>query len=245
MSGARAGDSVFHDLAHRVGDDPESCSYLRAHRLRYGILLDLVGAIVTQGRGKTRILDVGPSYESEMMRRLWPDAQIDSLGFEDARLMSPRAGERHIEFDLANTVDETDWPAAGPYDLIVLAEVVEHLYTSPAQTLRMIASLLRPGGKVIIQTPNAAAMSRRFWLLMGRNPFEPIRDDLHQAGHFREYTAAELRHLCEQAHLRVLRVEMQNYFLTGSRKNRLLVKLGPAIPPTLRQGITLVAESVS
>ena len=241
MASAGSLDALFDDLARRVGDDAESCIYLRAHRLRYDILLDLVDGVIGEVGGTARVLDVGPSYETELMRRLWTDAQIDSLGFEDPRLMAARPGERHIEFDLADAVDETKWPHAEPYDLIVLAEVIEHLYTSPVRTLQMLTSLLRPGGKILIQTPNAAAMSRRFWLLMGRNPFEPIRDDVHQAGHFREYTAAEVRDLCAKAGLRVLRVDLQNYFLTGSMKNQLLVRAGPAMPPTLRQGITLLA----
>jgi 2-polyprenyl-3-methyl-5-hydroxy-6-metoxy-1,4-benzoquinol methylase len=166
---------------------------------------------------------------------------MDSLGFIDGRLMPPREGEVHVEFDLAKSGDESRWPSLAPYDLILFAEVIEHLYTAPLQTLRMLRVLLKSGGAIIIQTPNAAALSRRFWLLMGRNPFEPIRDDLHQAGHYREYTVSELRALCEQAGLQITAVEQRNYFVTGSAKNRLLVTLDPITPPTLRQGITVVA----
>jgi trans-aconitate methyltransferase len=232
---------VFADLARRVQDDPESVAYLRAHRRRYRILLDRVDAALA-GAAAPRVLDVGPSYECELMRRLLPAARVDSLGFEDGRLLTSRDGERHIDYDLVHAGDRATWPAAGLYDLIVLAEVIEHLYTAPILTLRLLASLLLPGGTLLIQTPNAAALSRRFWLLMGRNPFEPIRADLHQAGHFREYTAAELRSLCAEAGLGVVHVELENYFLTGSRKNRIAVALGPVTPPTLRQGITLVAQ---
>jgi trans-aconitate methyltransferase len=234
-------DEVLADMTRRVQDDPESVAYLRAHRRRYRILLDRVDAALA-GTAAPRVLDVGPSYECELMRRLVPDARIDSLGFEDGRLLGARDGERHIDYDLVDAGDAATWPAAGPYDLIVCAEVIEHLYTAPVLTLRLLASLLRPGDTLLLQTPNAAALSRRFWLLTGRNPFEPIRADLHQAGHFREYTAAELRSLCAEAGFRVVHVELENYFLTGSRKNRVVVALGPVTPPTLRQGITLVAE---
>ena len=177
-----------------------------------------------------------------MIRRLLPDSHVDSLGFLDARLLAPRDGERHFELDLA-TRDAEALPDDF-YDVVVFAEVIEHLYTSPRVVLRMLQSRLRRHGTLVMQTPNAAALSRRFWLFMGRNPFEPIREDLHQAGHFREYTAAELRELCADAGLRVDSVSMRNYFLTGSTKNRILVAVGSLMPPTLRQGITLVAERV-
>src|SRR5207244_11836096 len=123
---------------------------------------------------------------------------MPTLGFHDDRF-TPRDGEVHTELDLTDAADESRWPAIGPYDVIVCAEVVEHLYISPVHLLRMFRSILAPGGRVIIQTPNAAALSRRFWLLAGRNPFEPLREDLHQAGHFREYTLAELVDLEERA----------------------------------------------
>jgi len=236
-------DPVLDEIRQRVGDDAESVAYLETHRLRYRTLLGHVASNIT-GLGRARILDIGPSYESELIRRLWPQAIVDSLGFLDGRLMPPRAGEEHTEFDLVQAADQASWPERQPYDLIVFAEVIEHLYISPGLVMQMLASLLGLGGTIIIQTPNAVALSRRFWLLMGRNPFESIRDDLHQAGHYREYTASELRDLCQQAGFRVKTVELQNYFLSGSRKNHLLVRLGPIVPRTLRQGITLTATTI-
>ncbi len=110
---------------------------------------------------------------------------------------------------------------------------------------RFFASLLRPSGVLVLQTPNAAALSRRFWLLAGRNPYEPIREDKKQAGHFREYTGAELRLLLNESGFDVSEIRLTNYFLTGSRKNRLLVRHGSLLPTSLRQGITVTASKRS
>jgi trans-aconitate methyltransferase len=232
---------AISDIAERFSSDPESRAYLATHTPRYMTLLNLISKRVSVD-GPLRILDVGPSYETEAIRRLWPECQVDSLGFQDARLLPPRPAEQHFEFDLVNAGDETGWPVAEPYAVILLAEVVEHLYTSPRLTLTMLASLLRDDGLLIVQTPNAAALSRRFWLLAGRNPFEPIRDDLHQAGHFREYTVNELAALCRQAGLTPTRIDLENYFRTGSRKNAVLLATGRMVPARLRQGITLQAR---
>ena len=231
-------DAVLAQIGARF-EDAESRAYLRTHGRRYRILLGLVGQVVTPG---ARILDVGPGYQTEAIRKLWPAATVDTIGFLDPRLEPARDGERHYEYDLAQAVDEATWPRAEPYDVIVFAEVIEHLHVGPGRVLALLASLLRPGGTLLVQTPNAAALSRRFWLLAGRNPFEPIRDDLHQAGHFREYTARELERLVRDAGLQPVRTRLDNYFRTGSVKNRLLVELSGAFPPGLRQGITLVAR---
>ena len=173
--------------------DPESVAYARIHAPRYEILLGAVeAAIAGIGGEPVGLLDVGPSFQTEAIRELYPNVRVDSLGFADARFPPPRDGERHIDFDLDNADDPTTWPVADPYDVIVCAEVVEHLHTSPTHVFRLFASLVRSRGTLVLQTPNAAALSRRFWLLAGRNPYEPIRENKRQAGHFREYTAAEL-----------------------------------------------------
>jgi hypothetical protein len=211
----------------------EERAYLRTHSRRYEFLLQALGRLRFE-----RLLDVGPSYESDLIRDAFPSARVDTLGFADARFPL-REGETHTELDLNDATDESRWPAIGPYDVIVCAEVVEHLYISPVHPLRMFRSIVEPDGRVILQTPNAAALSRRFWLLAGRNPFELLREDLHHAGHFREYTLTELEGLAARAGFVVEHAERQNYFLTGSRKNRLLVDAGFLTPPPLRQGITL------
>lgn len=209
----------------------EERRYLETHSRRYEFLLDRLHA-------PARLLDVGPSYESALIRSLFPSTQVDTLGFHDERFPL-REGETHTEFDLNDAADPNRWPSLDPYDAIVCAEVIEHLYISPLHLLRMLRSLVAPEGSVVIQTPNAAAIERRFWLLAGRNPFEPLREDLHHAGHFREYTLAELVDLAGRTGFAVVFAERRNYFLSGSRKNRLLVEAGFLIPSPLRHGITL------
>jgi len=213
------------------------------HAPRYEILLGVVdAAIAAAGSDPVRLLDVGPSFQTEAIRELFPGVHVDSLGFADARFPPPRDGERHVDFDLDRSDDPAEWPAAEPYDVVVCAEVIEHLHTSPAHVFRLFASLLRSSGALVLQTPNAAALSRRFWLLAGRNPYEPIRENKNQAGHFREYTAAELRSLLTAGGFDVRDVRLANYFLSGSEKNRLLVRYGGLVPSSLRQGITVLAR---
>jgi hypothetical protein len=80
-------------------------------------------------------------------------------------------------------------------------------------------------------------------MLFGRNPYEPIRDEPANPGHFHEYTVPELRAAVEDAGLEVTQLVTANYFDHGSRKNRAYRRVGRLLPPTLREGITVVARA--
>lgn len=58
---------------------------------------------------------------------------------------------------------------AGSYDLVVLADVLEHL-ADPLAALRRAAGWCRPGGAVLLSVPNVAHWIARLTLLRGRWP---------------------------------------------------------------------------
>jgi trans-aconitate methyltransferase len=173
------------------------------------------------------------------MRRRLPDATVDSLGWLDWRY-PPREHEQHVELDLNEAQTPERLPELDRYDLVVAAEVLEHLYTAPTLVLRYLASALEPRGVLIVQTPNAVALKKRLHMLRGRNPAEPIREERMYAGHFHEYTPAELRDAAHAAGLEVESCVAANYFRTGSRKNAVYARLERWLPTGLRDGITAV-----
>lgn len=211
---------------------PEEQVYLRTHEARYGLLLDLVGPLAP-----SRILVVGPSYESMLLRETFPDACVNSLGWLDHRFPL-REGESHVQVDL----NDGERPQLEEHDVVVCSEVIEHLHVAPVPVLRFLASGLRPGGHLILQTPNATALPKRLRMLLGRNPYDPIRENPENPGHFHEYTVDELLEAVEASGLEVTRWLTENYFNHGSRKNRIYRALGPVLPRTLREGITVVAR---
>jgi cyclopropane fatty-acyl-phospholipid synthase-like methyltransferase len=234
--------SAFDDLAaefRRRHTDAESLHYLAAHRRRWELLLALV-----LERAPERILDVGASYEADAMRARLPGATVDSLGWLDYRF-GPRDHERHVEVDLNDAQFPDRLPELDRYDLVVAAEVLEHLYTAPTLVLRYLASALEPQGALILQTPNAVALKKRLQMVVGRNPAEPIRENRLYAGHFHEYTIAELRAAAAAAGLEVERCFTANYFWTGSRKNALFARAERWVPAGLRDGITMVLRANS
>lgn len=206
--------------------------YLRTHRRRYELLLELVSGV-----GHDRILVVGPSFDSTLLRERFPESVVNTLGWLDHRF-PVREHERHFEVDL----NHSDYPEVEEHDVVVCGEVIEHLYVAPVPVLRFLRGALRLGGHLIVQTPNATALAKRLRMLLGRNPYDPIRDEPKNPGHFHEHTVRELLDAVEAAGLEVDRWLTANYFDHGSAKNRAYRAVSRALPPTLREGITIVAH---
>ncbi len=55
---------------------------------------------------------------------------------------------------------EAELPGLGPFAVITLNHVVEHM-VDPPRDLRRLGSMLRPGGKLVIRTPNASSVLSR------------------------------------------------------------------------------------
>jgi SAM-dependent methyltransferase len=160
------------------------------HAPRYVFLIRLLKEFGLQ-KGAT-VLDVGTSDLTVRLRKEFR-MPIDSIGFGADET---NAGGRHFEFDLNLAQHREGWRTDLPtYQVVVMAEVLEHLHTAPQRVLSFISSLLAPNGLLIVQTPNAAALSKRIKLLLGRNPYEMLRTDKSDPGHYREYTIAELRNV--------------------------------------------------
>lgn len=221
--------------------------YTAYHAPRYAFLLDLLQQLDVGAR--TRVLDIGRSHLTELIAQRF-GCRPDSLGF-DLDGSTPQG--RHYHFDLNQTQREDGWRRDVPtYDVIVMAEVIEHLYTAPQLVLAYLRTLIQPGGRLIVQTPNAASIQKRIKMMLGRNPYEMIRTDNTNPGHFREYTIRELRNLSQAAGFDVEQVHTAFYFdarysrhgaggnlpqpVLGTVKNTIY----RALPSGLREGVTMV-----
>jgi len=109
---------------------------------------------------------------------------------------------QNVTFRLA-LVDEAfraDWPA----DRIYCLEVIEHVYADQARSmLRTFHSLLAPGGKVLVTTPNyASAWPLIEWVMDTFALAPPMR----RYQHVQRYNRWKLRKLCIDAGFEVERI---------------------------------------
>lgn len=188
-----------------------------------------------------KILDIGPSYQTEIMRLTLLNCKVDSLGFPNI-YFKPHSNNRHIQYDLNNTQNKKRWPEIGKYHIIVMAEVIEHLHTSPSLVLGCISNWLEKDGYLIIQTPNALALKKRFKLMFGKNPQEMIREDILNPGHFREYTAQELISIGRKVNLEYYTYIADNYFRHRFRFEKIYDFLCKILPKNFRDGITIIFQ---
>lgn len=220
--------------------------YVAFHSKRYAVLLEMLDrAGVAQA---TRILDIGNSPFTDLLADL-VSCPIDNLGLDGD--FDTEYGHSYY-FDLNATIWPEKWKADLPsYDLIVFAEVIEHLHTAPRTVLSYLKTLLSERGVIAIQTPNAVVLHNRIQMLLGQNPFEPIRETVHDPGHSREYTRAELCEIAELAGLEVIHWSAHNYFdyrfFEGSngvsKLGVLLNAVYETVPGSLKPGLTLLVRA--
>ncbi len=152
-------------------------------------LLDLIAS------SPKRVLDIGcgSGATDAALKRRHPAAFV--IGIEPVAAAAERARarlDRVIHAD-AETLDFAEHGIAdGSLDLIIVADVLEHMY-DPWHLLGRMRSLLAPGGRVIASIPNV----RNLWLLekIVRGYFDYRDEGLLDITHIRFFTYKEMRAL--------------------------------------------------
>jgi 2-polyprenyl-3-methyl-5-hydroxy-6-metoxy-1,4-benzoquinol methylase len=91
----------------------------------------------------------------------------------------------------------------GQFDLVFAGEVIEHLVDTDG-FLEEVARCAKPGGEVLITTPNLASFENRVRLALGIYP-NWLNYNLEGSGHVRGYTPRVLRKQMAAHGLRVIR----------------------------------------
>jgi SAM-dependent methyltransferase len=81
------------------------------------------------------------------------------------------------------------------FEVVVFCEMIEHLLMDPVAALREIRRILKPGGLLLLTTPNVARLENVIRLAEGRNIYDPYSGYGPYGRHNREYTARELQRL--------------------------------------------------
>jgi SAM-dependent methyltransferase len=154
-----------HHITERMMDRDE---YLAFHQHRHKMLLDLLRRHVPQKI--ERSLDVGGAGDllnlSGFVRETF-GAEAHTVDLGD----SVAEGKSKGLISQACNVDTDTLPYPDThFDLVIFASIIEHLY-NPAHALDEIHRVLKPGGLLLLEAPNAVALGRRIDILKGRNPF--------------------------------------------------------------------------
>jgi SAM-dependent methyltransferase len=123
-------------------------------------------------------------------------------------------------------------------DVVTCFHSLEHWHHSPRRLFREIVRILKPGGFLIIATPNAVNIRKRVYVLFGRTNFPSLREwyedgDPVFRGHVREPVVRDLQQLMEWNGLVVIATYGRNFI---GRQSEVLAFLPAALLETVAKG---------
>lgn len=148
------------------------------------------------GMGPKRILDLGCSDGSfgEVLRR--EGHRVVGVDMHEW----PGVRDRLDDFIPADLNQGLPGELPGPFDVVLAADVIEHL-AQPEVLLRHSQRVLAPGGVILVSVPNISHWYGRLRVASGR--FHYDSRGLFDAGHLRFFTSAVFERLADQCGLAI------------------------------------------
>ena len=99
------------------------------------------------------------------------------------------------------------------FDAVLLLDILEHS-PNPRLLLNCAISTIKPGGLLLIETPNSVALAKRILLLAGKSNYPNVNFIYFNVGayrgHVREYNTSELKRLLKASGLTEIRAKLTN-----------------------------------
>jgi SAM-dependent methyltransferase len=197
--------------------DAESTSYAETHITRLERTLN----ITPPGGPEDRILEMGaymqmtPALRGRLGYGEVRGCYYGPAGQTDHREVKSATGEIFTcEVDLFDAEkDRFPYPDEH-FATILCCELLEHLPSDPMFLMAEINRILRPGGHVVMTTPNVASLRALRAILEGYHPgffpayIKPAEPGAEvEARHAREYTPREMHYLLQDSGFEVVRLE--------------------------------------
>ena len=210
------GDCILAFSKH----SPEGENYARTHLRRLVHTLEMTPR---GGPGKS-VLEMGCYMQMTPALRLFLDYQevrgcyFGPAGHSDWKtVQAPDGRQFSCYVDLFDAEKDAYPYPTETFDTVLCCELLEHLYFDPMHLMSEINRILKPGGHLLLTTPNITSVRALHALLHGHHPgfytayVKPAADGTAEARHNREYTPRDMRTLFASAGLEVEKMDTSWY----------------------------------
>src|SRR5215212_5171943 len=152
-------------------DPAEQARYLRDGWERIRVVADIMGDL--RARGARRVLELGsnPYFLTVLLRRRL-DLELQLANYFGESLENSKYTHaatldgQPIEFEYSHFNIETDlFPYDdGSFDCVLFCEILEHLLIDPDRAVGEMARIVKPGGFLVISTPNATRLTKLYFM---------------------------------------------------------------------------------
>jgi glycosyltransferase involved in cell wall biosynthesis/SAM-dependent methyltransferase len=196
---------------------PEAREYAGHHISRFKRTLEMTPA----GDESKAILEMGaymqitPALKFQLGYGKVRGCYFGTLGQVDHKSIVSDNGQI-FECEVDHFDAERDvWPYPdASFDTVLCCELIEHLFADPMHMMSEINRILKPGGHLLITTPNLGSLRAIEGILQGYHPsffpayIRPRKEgEETEARHNREYVPMEIQHLLTDSGFEVLRLE--------------------------------------
>ena len=186
-------------------ENGEARTYIRTHITRLAKTLE----ITPSGSTDQRILEMGsylqitPALKTKLGYGEVRGCYYGQLGNKDHKTVQSQDGETfQCDVDLFDA-EKDRFPYDDSYfDTVLCCELIEHLPTDPMHMMAEINRILKPGGHLVLTTPNIVSTRAISAILQGYHPgffpayIKPAEPGSEvEARHTRKYPSREITHL--------------------------------------------------
>ena len=179
--------------------------YFKFHKNRYKRFDQFLDKTFFLKSNKPKVLEIGSHYLHSSVLLSSKNFQVDAMDvseFWKLNFVKLRAKKYNLNPIIENNLSKLKSMSGihNKYDLVVFAEIIEHITFNPINFWKTIYQILKPGGIIYISTPNSFSLPylirnfKNMFLLKSTGiSIDEIMSNVTYGHHWKEYSASEIK----------------------------------------------------